>query len=219
MKDKHKFLNPYYFISLPGKKSVVSDEGQKKITGKITYKMLTKTPIFIPNSSQDKAFLTNVPEHKSYDFYSYRELKEGESEERVYEPVIPGSEVRGMIRSIYEAVTGSCMSIVNDDMVITNRIAPNNAFVPGMIQRTETGLKLIKAEKIHLNKGEVKNYKDGEKLFYSAEKRGKRQRWFVVGIPSRTRSRLNSECGYILRGEPDSKGGREKKICCNIQAI
>src|SRR5699024_4974276 len=42
-------------------------------------------------------------------------------ENEYFEPVIPGSEVRGMIRSIYEAVTNSCLSVLDGKTRIGKR--------------------------------------------------------------------------------------------------
>ena len=115
---ENEFLNPYNFIELPEHKRK-QYEDMDRHTGVIEYSVTTKTPLFIPNTSSNKAFKISDekefsdPEkaHHSYDFYSYTLLKQNQRYDDVYhQPVIPGSEVRGMIRNLYETLTDSCMS-------------------------------------------------------------------------------------------------------------
>lgn len=120
---ERKFVNPYHFISFPKTKAPgYTDEDRH--TGMIRYTITTKTPLFIPNSSSDTAFKFEEAEkvrtekqyHKSYDFFSYTELDEKENYEgKFYVPVVPGSEMRGVIRSVYETLTDSCMGVLNED--------------------------------------------------------------------------------------------------------
>lgn len=42
-------------------------------------------------------------------FFSYTELEAGKTYENEYNiPVIPGSEMRGVVRNVYETLTDSC---------------------------------------------------------------------------------------------------------------
>lgn len=112
--NNNKIINPYSFIPLSGKKTIGrpgENENTKYYTGCIEYSLLTKTSIFIPNSSNDDAFELKkyCPDHKSYNFFSYDVLN-NDTKADYYEPVIPGSEMRGLIRSNYEIITNSCMS-------------------------------------------------------------------------------------------------------------
>ncbi|WP_270465327.1 hypothetical protein [Holdemanella biformis] len=58
MKDNSRFVNPYNFISLPNKKAKAYLDEDKHY-GVIHYSITTKTPLFIPNSSNDKAGTTS----------------------------------------------------------------------------------------------------------------------------------------------------------------
>lgn len=129
-----RFINPYHFIPLGEKpnrtlREQSESESGKKLTGSINYRLTTRSRLFIPNTSSDKAFSYKIdkntaldPEHKQYDFFSYEILDLGKNYENEYfEPVIPGSEVRGMIRSIYEAVTNSCLSVLDGKTRIGKR--------------------------------------------------------------------------------------------------
>ncbi len=144
-----EFLNVYNFVPL-AKIKAERYEDQDEHTGVITYSITTKTPLFIPNTSSDQAFRMekDVPaEHKSYDFYSYREMEPyKEYDELPEKPVLPGSELRGMIRGIYETLTDSCMGVLNEQDVPTLRT--DETFKAGLLHRRgENQLELVKANK------------------------------------------------------------------------
>ena len=122
---KEKFVNPYNFIKFPEEKAQAYTE-EDRHTGVIEYSITTKTPLFIPNSSSEKAFKATdnaqEPEHKSYDFFSYTELNEEERYDGNYHvPVIPGSEMRGVVRNVYETLTDSCMGLLNEVTQVISR--------------------------------------------------------------------------------------------------
>jgi len=123
------FVNPYTFIGLGESKSRSSGNG--KYTGVLSCTMMTLTPLIIPNAANEHAFskreqrvvdrwnkknsssaLREESGIKSYDFYSY-DNPEGDRENKKSSPVIPGSSIRGMIRSAYEALTDSCLSTID----------------------------------------------------------------------------------------------------------
>ena len=108
-----RFVNPYNFIKFPKMKAQKYDDSDKH-TGVIEYTLTTKSPLFIPNSSNDNAFGSKIPDHKTYDFYSYTNLANHTVNNEYSKPVIPGSEMRGLIRSTYETLTDSCMGLLND---------------------------------------------------------------------------------------------------------
>ena len=127
------FVNPYHFVPLentPPKRVDIADVlGQKGLlTGWIECELTTKTPLVVPNSSNPDIWLKRGGKDtiKSYDFASYEDLsgKSGANPAAApADPIIPGSELRGVIRTAYEAVTNSCMSIIDDDKVLYKRIA------------------------------------------------------------------------------------------------
>ncbi len=57
------FINPYNFIPIGSTKSENIDKGEKMLSGVIEYSVLTKTPVFIPNTSNYLVFSKN-PEVK-----------------------------------------------------------------------------------------------------------------------------------------------------------
>ena len=78
-----KFVNPYNFIPIGSKKS--ENAGKGELSGVIHYSVLTKTPLFIPNTSCDATFETSLEEkeHISYDFYSYHNQHPAEKGKKV----------------------------------------------------------------------------------------------------------------------------------------
>ena len=168
MNQKLTFVNPYNFIPFKDKSDKVPQEEEKVLSGVINYTVLTKTPLFIANTSTDKAFSVKTvfgerdekidvgdasvgekakksaeikEEHKRYDFFSYNKLEEGS--EDYYMPVIPGSEIRGMFRNQYEILTSSCLSGF-DDVLLSKRTA--EVFKAGLIKKTTNGYELYKAD-------------------------------------------------------------------------
>ncbi len=154
------FVNPYNFIplekspheeELPWKKKLQNEESPRNLTGKIEYTLTTLTPLFIPNTSNDRVFSeSNALQgdsteeapiyHKSFEFFSYRDFsgqKDRDKEPADYLPVIPGSEIRGAIRSIYEALTDSCLSAIDMDAVLSKRTP--EYFSPGILEWDQDG--------------------------------------------------------------------------------
>lgn len=134
---KYTFVNPYNFIPLGGKRLPVKEEGGQKYTGVINYNLKTVTPLFIPNTSSEDAFKMSekYEEHKSYDFFSYRDLSglKDSVEKELPKPVIPGSEMRGMLRNNYEILTNSCMSAVDDETLLSKRT--QEKYKAGLLER------------------------------------------------------------------------------------
>lgn len=108
-----RFINPYNFVSLEEKATRSEDIQKGNLTGVIKCTLTTRSPLFIPNT-ENVSCDPEEPKHKVYEFFSYSR----ESEK--FKPVIPASELRGLIRSAYETVTNSCLSKL-DDLPITAR--------------------------------------------------------------------------------------------------
>lgn len=173
MEDNKRFVNPYNFISFPNKKASAYTDKDKHY-GVIRYSITTKTPLFIPNSSNDNAFACKESGHKSYDFFSYTDLSNEENVSGKYhEPVVPGSEMRGLVRNVYETLTDSCMGILNDDYPV-KRISV--AFEPGLLHIEEDGsLSLLKAASFRIDDDiykpkKIDKYKDGDLIYFDTPK-------------------------------------------------
>ncbi len=100
------------------------DKEEKLVSGKITCSLETLTPLIIPDTvakSKD-----SESGHKSYDFFNINN-----------EMMIPGSEIRGMISTVYEAITNSCFRVFNESRYISWRMKPDVSkiiFNPGIIK-------------------------------------------------------------------------------------
>lgn len=142
------FINPYNFVSINTKSESRKDIKQqyaiseKLHTGYLECKILVKTPLAIPDS--EKKEIEGVldkkgrkKEHSVYPFYTIDGQK----------PVIPGSSIRGALRSVYEAVTDSCMVTEKGSMGLTARVNNRKSYLPGLLIRENGEWKLYAAER------------------------------------------------------------------------
>lgn len=205
-KDKHeeKFVNPYAFISLIGQCKKENFELRKfyenknLLTGWMDCTIKTKTLTFIPNTTNDKAFNDeNNKNKKSYDFFSYEDLSTISDLRQIYQkPVIPGSEIRGVIRTAYEALTNSCMSSIDEDGVLHKR--NNKSKYPGLLRKENEGWKIYKAERVLLEKTKIlENLTEGKEVYIRTYTKNKSKK--VEQIATETFE--GSEIGYFHRGE------------------
>ena len=162
-KNMRGFVNPYNFICFPKEKAhAYADEDRH--TGVIHYTITTKTPLFIPNSRSETAFTeSGTPDHKSCDFFSYTELDPTKRYEDEYHiPVIPGSEMRGVVRNVYETLTDSCMSVLNTDTYPVKR-SPEQ-FAPALLHRNhEENWELLPALSLRIGLGDDAHWETTKK--------------------------------------------------------
>ncbi|MDR1639699.1 MAG: RAMP superfamily CRISPR-associated protein [Clostridiales bacterium] len=173
-RNDDKFVNPYNFVSI-GEKVQRSPVEYGDLTGILTCTLETLTPLFIPNTTNGFAFSSppgpgragsNALSH-SYDFYSYEDLSGRsikENETRFPRPIIPGSALRGAIRSAYEAVTNSCLSTSDDENTLYRRtIVPKNEY--GIIVKEANGTRVLyKADKALFPSGQRYSHKMGDEV-------------------------------------------------------
>lgn len=99
-------VNPYTFVpcgAAPVRTSLQDCyAGKPLFTGRLDYTLTTDTPLLVPDAA--KVVQDAQTEHKQYPFFR---LPDGT-------PAIPGSTLRGAVRSVYEALTHSCMSVLRD---------------------------------------------------------------------------------------------------------
>lgn len=149
-KEEYRFLNPYNFVRYLPEPVIPSNDPDAQLlgrcappphdryvglTGRITCTLEAVTPLFISDSHDIQ--VTTIPRlnaaevrHKSYRFFQY----EGRD-------AIPATSLRGMIRSLFEAVTNSPFSVFNGDERLEYRIDPIEAqrFKPGIVQSLPDG--------------------------------------------------------------------------------
>lgn len=114
-------VNPYSFVSLgtaPARTSLDACYTGPLLTGRLDYTLTTDTPLLIPDSA--KVVKDEKIDHKRYPFFR---LPDGT-------PAIPGSEMRGAMRGVYEAVTNSCLSVLLDstEEPFSQRLPSTNGF-------------------------------------------------------------------------------------------
>ena len=122
-----KFVNPYNFISVGQENNRRTEESdQKYLTGKLSCKLYAKTPLAILDTS--KKCVDEKNNHPSYPFLTINEI-----------PVIPGSSIRGMLRSYYETLTDSCFVTLSENESLTVRTPSNQPFKPGVLVKKSDG--------------------------------------------------------------------------------
>lgn len=135
------FINPYTFIPTPKgqpvKRSALSENFGELHTGILRCRLYVRTPLGIPDTEQGKP---GADEHHEYPFFSYQE--EGKSI-----PVIPGSSLRGMVRSVFEAGTDSCFSTLREDTGLSKRVENYKAYKPGVLKWENGAWHLYQAER------------------------------------------------------------------------
>lgn len=149
-KEEYRFLNPYNFVRYLPEPVIPSNDPDAQLlgrcappphdryvglTGRITCTLEAVTPLFISDSHDIQ--VTTIPrlnaaevQHKSYRFFQY----EGRD-------TIPATSLRGMLRSLFEAVTNSPFSVFDGDARLEYRIDPIEAqrFKPGIVQSLPNG--------------------------------------------------------------------------------
>lgn len=228
-----RFVNPYNFIPLTAKKKKAVFHNERNLSGVIEYSVLTKTPLFIPNTSNYKVVLLpegeekgeksdKKQEHKSYDFFSYKNLKPDGPDEKDHrkfseKPVIPGSEIRGMFRSNYEILTESCMSAVDDETVLSKRTAER--FKPGLIRKNKDGTyDLLEARDfLWRTKGEGSTEDDLSNAWKDkAKKLYKRPCYIQPDFPEGKKVWFNDASKIDVKPE---RYNRAKPLACNVSAV
>lgn len=213
------FVNPYNFVSL-GSRCERFDIRQYNhrndlLTGVIECTLETKTPIFIPNPTNQNAF-GHPKGLKTLDFYSYKNLN-GTDHDPDF-PVIPASEIRGVIRAAYEAVTDSCMSTIDVNRKLYKRTTVPGK--PGILKKENGKWNLYPAERVMLKTKEckddpfpirdIKKYKEGERVYIlKSKQRYKNKNFYPFMVEDIKKEKeydadLHQEyqIGFVHKGEP-----------------
>lgn len=111
------YINPYNFVGLnqAGCKRERKEARQGNLTGYIECTLTTKTETFVPDTQNVKKEKLTDNKGNPFDFCTYSFYHYGEERNGYKLPVIPGSEIRGMLRSDFEVFTDSCMSTVDGE--------------------------------------------------------------------------------------------------------
>lgn len=122
--DNIDFLNPYTFVpfqKVPPKPEAWEQKyssPEDLLTGWLDIELIPKTPIIIPDTAHREEI--KVKNKKGADTvhnkYPFLRLPDTDGV-----PGIPGGSLRGMLRSVYETLTGSCVSSLMDERPISQR--------------------------------------------------------------------------------------------------
>lgn len=243
-----KFINPYNFVPLQGigpeRVNGREETGEKLLTGKIEYTIEILSPLFIPNASndgfEDRAENEDGEDasyHKSYDFFSYHDLSNDKAMDACHEPVIPGSEIRGAVRSVYEAMTNSCLSSVDEDVSLSKRLAAS--FDPGVLLKEfnedeqQYEYRLYAAiDYLYRENGSkdfsIRSYEkkglppDGSQVYFIRDEESMKclseyANPIVLEVLETTDPRHEQGLrGYLIKGEPGPLQAKTKKSKCGI---
>ena len=151
--NTYKFINPYTFLPIKDEAPNRTNLRKGSLSGRIHCKLSIESPTFIPNTSKTFEEKFDKDTLKGQDFFSYQDLsQESKFPSNVPEdPRIPGSEIRGMIRNVYEQLTNSCLSVIDEKMQVIISKQPGlwnrktNIVMP--CDRAEISQKIIERKK------------------------------------------------------------------------
>jgi len=153
--EKEKIFYPHYFLK-PSDEDVRretrlvshvyqedTDGKTRLLTGTIRCRLTTEGPIFIPDTDDPKEdyFQMEIEGHKSYGFFRINE-----------QVAIPGSSIRGMVSSVFEALTNSCFRVFDQKRYLSRSTKPDprelEKYLPGKVKRIDNKWVLLELEDI-----------------------------------------------------------------------
>ena len=178
--EEIKFVNPYNFVSMT---DTVDRKPVKKgnMTGAIHCELIVKDRLALPDHSD---LLDS-----GYDFYNVNGKY-----------IVPGSSIRGCIRSVFESVTPSCFSVVNANFLSQRKPGPKNSRVPGLLMK-QNGRWVIYEAKYRRGKYKFKEYENGRHCDFPRE-------WFNLKEPSKT-----NETYFYADLDPKGQWISSKAVC------
>lgn len=133
------FVNPYNFVPVDfrkkGERVDVTQKRDALLTGYLDCRLKCRTPLAIPDTQNRKEDPAVKKGHYKYPFY----MAGGTV------PVIPGSAIRGVVRSVYETLTDSCYGTMQKNTMIT--IRSGKPFAPGLLIKEDNGWNLYSAKR------------------------------------------------------------------------
>ncbi len=132
-----KIVNPYNFVPFGDtiddnreSREMVYRGKEELLSGWLTVQLDTKTPLIIPDGAHaryidletNKQVVNPNRDQRKYMHIEYDFLKLPKEDGSGLGYAIPGSELRGMIRSVYEAVTDSCVPFLLNDKPMSLRL-------------------------------------------------------------------------------------------------
>lgn len=141
----YRFLNPYNFVRFLNKprpdRHVLGDclplphDRYIGLSGRIVCEAKTLTPLFV----SDTHAVTGDPNQSDHKVYRFFEV-DGE-------PLLPGSSLRGMIRSVFETITNSCLGVFQEDeRPMEYRVSNAVSMIPARVLEVNNGALLEKLD-------------------------------------------------------------------------
>ena len=174
-----RFVNPYNFIPFEDAGPAVKTREQQYRSsealksGWMDISLYVKTPLIIPDGAHPvyidpatgKQVINPKEEEKKTYHKKYSFMKYGSSY------VIPGSELRGMLRSVYESVTNSCVRELMSEKPISQRVPAFSAMNKrGLLAFRDGCWVLYKTEKEIVKKFEPHDKEDAKRQKSRIEK-------------------------------------------------
>lgn len=216
------FINPYIFLPIDEEKPDRNRNDIGSLSGVIECSLDVKSDVFIPNTGKNFKYIKKQEENKKdkigdhhfSEFFSYEDLSKKE-ENVPYDapkfPRIPGSELRGVIRNIYEQLTNSCFSVIDKQNLTNMRTStPKEAGLWDMATNT-----VYQAERVMLNtrgksnrgvKIKTDTYNSGDRIYIKKSKdtyktnKGIDTKFYIADNISAT-EKVGYIEGYVLIGE------------------
>lgn len=191
-KNGSYFVNPYNFAPVRGDVKRKSSE-KGNLTGRIECKLTAVTPLAFPDHEKEKIITTEKGDkHPVYPFYSINENKR----------LIPGSSLRGTVRSMFETVTNSCLSVNNNNILSARSTFPRK---PAVLIKENGHWSLYKAEMHKHREDEPIGKNQFIRTWYDKDKRNRKQTEFVF-------TKLNEK----VKTENLDKAVEDYKTCLEI---
>ncbi len=193
-KNGSYFVNPYNFAPVRGDVKRKSSE-KGNLTGRIECKLTAVTPLAFPDHEKVKIITTEKEKgdkHPVYPFYSINENKR----------LIPGSSLRGTVRSMFETVTNSCLSVNNNNILSARSTFPRK---PAVLIKENGHWSLYKAEMHKHREDEPIGKNQFIRKWYDKDKRNRKQTEFVF-------TKLNEK----VKTENLDKAVEDYKTCLEI---
>ena len=184
--DKYTFINPYNFVPNAAEKTIVRESSEKDQlhTGVLHCRLITKTPVIIPDTAQRQK--TGEQDHYKYPFMEIN----GRA-------AIPGSSIRGPVRNVYEALTNSCFSTVKQNYVLQGRA--KKVFKPGLLYRESGRWCIYRAVRYCIETKLVRSWEFGQYVDFEEDSARSDYRRKFAKIVAQVSG--NSCGGYLCRGE------------------
>lgn len=194
---KRKFVNPYNFVPVDCKKTAreAMPDQYGELTGYIECDLIARTPLAIPDTAEKE----EVPGIESGPHYFYPFMKRPDGKY-----MIPGSSIRGPVRSVFETLTDSCFSSMANDTPLTQRVSSSSAYNPGILKKENGVWHLYKAERYRYPIDDCKRdkVKSGDFVaFDSVPARDPRIAPVVTRVYTAPEKYGDKKQGYVVIGE------------------